>query len=119
MPTLRKAGPAPKGPKLADKEGSILIFEPLAVKTVETDGYGTSEAVEAIVFVWDEKAKEPRSWDSDKALIFWRRVKAQLIPAIDTKEVVVGRLVKDGNAFVLADVDDATMEVIAKKLDEF
>ena len=46
--------------------------------------------------------------------VFWTRVQSQLAPMVDSGEAVVGRLVRSGRAFELAEVDEATAQAVAK-----
>ena len=117
MGKLVQAPPAPdmgEFPKLTDYVGSILVLGPTAEETVVTKSFGDSEAVRAVGWAWNGKTLE----DLGTVLVFWGRVRAQLRPAIESGDYVVGRLRKDGRAYILdPEIPEATLKAIGNQLD--
>ena len=117
MPTLIAPPPAPESegtfPKLAEYLGQIVVLEPTEELELDTSYKKSSPATRCVgwAFVGGKLV------DLGDLLIFWRKVRAQLHDAIESKAVVVGRIVKDGRSYTLEPADDAIMEKVRAALD--
>lgn len=113
MATLMNAPAPPEGgqtfPRLSEQIGNILVFAPTESKTLTTK-QGESPVVVGPVMVFNEKTKKVEELGT--VTVFWAKVRAQLMPAIETRSYVVGRLKMSGHSYVLDPVDDATLKAI-------
>lgn len=114
---VRRAPAPPEGgqdfPKLTDHLGRVLILEPTEETTIETNR-GESEITRAVAMVYNEATKKVE--DLGDVTVFWKRLRAQLHDAIAAQDTIVGRLMMTGRAYVLQDVDDATLKTIEKQM---
>lgn len=84
-------------PKLADYLGQIVVLGPIEEIVTKTAYKDESQATRCIGWAWINGALV----DLGTLLVFWGKVRAQLHDAIESRAYVVGRIVKDGKAFIL------------------
>ena len=117
---LKRAPEAPKGGgdfvKLADYVNRVVVIEPTEETIVNSERYGETEATRAVALAWNEATSKLE--DIGEVLIFWNRVRKQLAEALKTGDSVVGRLEKDGQAYVVnaGAVNDKTFAAIEKQM---
>lgn len=115
---LQKPPPPPEADteyvQASDLVNKVVVLVPKREDTVSTANYGNSE----ITVVGALELVGTKLVDLGEVSIFWRRLRAQLHGFVGTGECVAGRIEKQGKAYVLVEVDQPTMEVLEKAMDE-
>jgi hypothetical protein len=105
------AAPAPTlANELLDR---LVAFEPLRQEVVDTK-LGPSEAVIARVIQVNDDGS---TVDHGESPVFWLYVRRQLLLGVKSAKWVVGRLIKNGQAFMLETPSESDERLITEALD--
>lgn len=119
MPTIHNAPPVPEGtgedfPKMKDQVGRIVILAPTAHEQITSEQYGTSDTIKCVTMVFNEKTQKVE--DLGTMNVFWKKMKAQLEPAIGSDAYVIGRIMPTGKSYALQPVSAEDEKAISKQL---
>lgn len=96
---------------LSDYVGDVLIIEPVAFEENYATKNGPRDVMKATVGVLNSKGDIEGLGEQ---LIFWVKVISQLQDALHNDGIVVARLVREGRAYTLDQVDSTTREKAEK-----
>jgi hypothetical protein len=117
MPTTQKRPEfvvAPSPTLATDLLDQLVAFEPIREELVDTK-LGPSQAVIARVVQVDADGS---STDHGECPIFWNYVRRQLLLGMESAPWVIGRLVKNGQAFRLEMPTEKEQDILAEVLSQ-
>ena len=100
------------GERLGEYLGSDLVLMPLRTDVIDTV-QGESPVTICKGWSWTGTALN----QIGEVMVFWSRVRAQLAPFVDSGEAVMGKLIKNGRAYELADSTPDVAAAMTKALE--